>query len=87
MILNSLLEKKIVTGGQFINTPARFLWKGKINDFKEYLLITSFTIEKYKNAVVEDVKKTSVEDVPMLRFFEFDGNEELLKWIDETLLH
>lgn len=87
MILNSLLEKKIVTGGQFINTPARFLWKGKINDMKEYLLITSFTTEKYKNAVVEDVKKTSVEDVPMLRFFEFDGNEELLKWIDETLLH
>jgi len=86
MILNSLLEKKIVTGGQFINTPARFWWKGKINDMKEYLIITSFTTEKQKDAIIADVRKTSVEDIPMIRFFEFDGNEELLKWIDETVV-
>jgi uncharacterized protein involved in tolerance to divalent cations len=85
MILNSLLEKKLATGGQFINTPARFLWKGKINDMKEYLTITSFTTEKYKDGITADVKMTSQEDFPMIRFFEFTGNEELLKWIDETL--
>lgn len=84
-ILNSLLEKKIVTGGQFINTPARFWWKGKILDKEEYLIITSFTTDKHKAAITEDVRKTSPEDFPMIRFFEFNGNEELLKWIDETL--
>ncbi|HEY1645918.1 MAG TPA: hypothetical protein VGF75_06135 [Candidatus Saccharimonadales bacterium] len=31
-ILNSLLEKKLVTGGQFLVAPARFLWKGKVNN-------------------------------------------------------
>ena len=86
MILISLLEKKIVTGGQFINTPARFWWKGKINDMKEYLIITSFTTEKQKDAIIADVRKTSVEDIPMIRFFEFIGNEELLKWIYETVV-
>jgi uncharacterized protein involved in tolerance to divalent cations len=83
-ILNSLLEKKLVTGGQFINTPARFLWKGNIVS-RDYCTITSSTTEKHKAIVIEDVKQNSLEDVPMLRFFEFSGNEELLKWIDETL--
>ena len=85
MILNSLLEKKLATGGQFISTPARFLWKGKINNMGEYMIITSFTTEKQKDAIIVDVRKTSQEDFPMIRFFEFIGNEELLKWIDETL--
>lgn len=84
-ILNSLLEKKLVTGGQFINTPARFWWKGKINDMEEYMILTSFTTEKHKQSIINDVKKTSAEEVPMIRFFKFEGNEELYKWIDETL--
>ncbi len=85
-ILNSLLKKKLVTGGQMIQAPARFLWKGKINDMAEYHTITSFTIERYKQAIVNDVKKTSVEEVPMVQFIEFEGNRELLKWIDETVI-
>lgn len=86
MILNSLLERKLATGGQFINTPARFLWKGKIKDMNEYLIITSFTTDKHKDAIIEDVRKTSSEEFPMIRFFEFIGNKELLQWIDETLV-
>ena len=31
-ILNSLLKKKLVTGGQFLQADGRFLWKGKINN-------------------------------------------------------
>lgn len=84
-ILNSLLEKKLVTGGQFLQSPARFLWKGKIQDMLEYVTITSFTTEIHKGAIIEDVRKTSVEEVPMLRFIPFEGNEELVKWVDETL--
>lgn len=84
-ILNSLLEKKLVTGGQFIKSPARFWWKGKIQDMAEYFTITSFTIEKHKEAIIEDVRRTSVEEVPMIRFIAFESNTELEKWIEETL--
>src|SRR6185312_1716119 len=84
-ILNSLLEKKLVTGGQFLQAPARFLWKGEISNMAEYVTITSFTIETHKPAVIEDVKKTSVEEVPMVQFIEFEGNPELEKWIEEIL--
>jgi len=46
-ILNSLLAKKLVTGGQFIDAPARFLWKGNIQDMA-YVTITSFTTDRHK---------------------------------------
>jgi uncharacterized protein involved in tolerance to divalent cations len=84
-ILNSLLEKKLVTGGQFIKAPARFLWKGKVADM-DYITITSYTTDKQKDAIIEDVRKTSMEDFPMITFLSPDCmNQELQNWIDETL--
>lgn len=85
-ILNSLLEKKLVTGGQFIIAPARFLWKGAVQDMKEYVTITSYTTDKQKEAVMEDVRKTTAEEVPMITFVApNDLNIELRNWIEETL--
>lgn len=87
IILNSLLERRLVTGGQFITTPARFLWKGSIQDMKEYITITSYTTDKHKEAVIEDVQKTTVEEVPMITFVKIDDlNTELRNWIEETLI-
>lgn len=85
-ILNSLLEKRLVTGGQFLVTPARFLWKGEITDMQEYVTITSYTTDKHKEAVIADVRKTSAEEVPMITFVAPDDlNQELRDWIDRTL--
>ena len=83
-ILNSLLNKKLVSGGLLLNAPARFWWKGEIANMN-YYNISTFTKEKHKKAIIDDVKKTSIEEVPMIWFTKFEGNEELLKWIDETL--
>ena len=85
VILSSLLEKRLVTGGQFIVAPARFLWKGKITDM-DYVTITSYTTDKYKEAIMEDIRKTSAEDVPMITFVALnDLNRELREWIDSTV--
>lgn len=85
-ILNSLLGKKLVTGGQFINTPARFLWKGEVNDMDQYITITSFTVRSNKEAIVEDVRQTSEEEVPMITFVLIDDlNSELKDWISQTV--
>jgi uncharacterized protein involved in tolerance to divalent cations len=84
-ILNSLLERKLVTGGQFIKTPARFLWEGKLLDM-DYMTITSFTVGQNKQAVTETVEANSEESVPMIRFMEFEGNAKLTAWIEQTLL-
>ncbi len=86
-ILNSLLEKKLVTGGQFITAPARFLWKGEINNMQEYITITSYTADKHKETIIDDVRKTSIEEVPMITFLAIDDlNQELKEWIERTLV-
>ena len=85
-ILNSLLEKKLVTGGQFIIAPARFLWKVKVTDMQTYVTITSYATDRQKEAVIADVRKTSAEEVPMITFVApNDLNQELRDWIDRTL--
>ena len=84
-ILNSLLEKKLATGGQFLKAPARFLWKGAIVDMS-YVTITSFTTADKKDALIQDVESISTEDVPMIRFNTIDVNPKLAAWIDETLM-
>ncbi len=84
LILNSLLGKKLVTGGQFIEAPARFLWKGQIQDMG-YVNIVSFTLADLRDAVIADVEATSVESVPMISFVEMDGNQVFLDWIKDTL--
>lgn len=85
-IIDLLLEKRLVTGGQFITSPARFLWKGIVTDMN-YITITSFTTSLHLDRIIESVKDQSVEEVPMVRFFEINQlNDELRSWIDETVL-
>jgi uncharacterized protein involved in tolerance to divalent cations len=84
-ILDSLLSKKLVTGGQFIHAPARFLWRGEIVNM-EYITITSYTTGLQKEAVIKDIRETSTEEVPMITFVQPDDlNQELKNWINETL--
>ena len=85
-IMNSLLAKKLITGGQFVKASARFLWKGKVHDMA-YVTMTSFTLEAHKIAIIDDVRRTSLEEVPMIWFVAIDDvNSELGEWIDRTLV-
>lgn len=85
-ILDSLLAKKLVTGGQFIIAPARFLWKGEVENMSEYITITSYATDRQKEAIIEDVRKTSAEEFPMITFVApNDLNIELREWINKTL--
>lgn len=85
IILNSLLEKKLVTGGQLFKAPARFLWKGKVTNM-DYVTILTYTNDRCKDAVMEEVRKTTQEEVPMMTFTSPDDiNVELRDWIDDTL--
>ena len=85
-ILNSLLKKQLVTGGQFQTDPARFLWKGGVQDMPGYVTIVSYTTDKQKSALLVDVRMTAVEDVPMVTFTAIDSlSQELQDYIDQAL--
>jgi uncharacterized protein involved in tolerance to divalent cations len=83
-ILNSLLEKKLATGGQFLQSPARFIWKGGIQEM-QYLTITSFTIASKKELLIQDVETTTKEELPMIRFVPIEIKVKLAEWIMKTL--
>jgi uncharacterized protein involved in tolerance to divalent cations len=84
-ILDSLMDKKLATGGQFIHAPARFLWKGRVQDMN-YVTVCTYTNSKNKDQLIDDVRRTSVEEVPMVTFVAPDDiNQELRDWIDQTL--
>lgn len=83
-ILSPLLEQKLVTGGQLIKSPARFLWKGEVANM-DYITITSYTIEKHREAIIKSVRSNSDEEVPMITFITIDHlNGELRDWIEAT---
>lgn len=83
-ILNALLDKRLVTGGQFIETPARFRWKGEIVDMS-YVTITSFTIAAHKEAIISVVEEASEEEVPMVSFIALETSKKLSDWIGQTV--
>ena len=83
-ILDSLLNKKLVAGGLILKGPAKFWWKGKIVA-SEYYNISSFTVDKHKETIIAAVKKVSIEEVPIITFTQFQGNKELIKWIEESV--
>lgn len=85
LILNALLAKKLITGGLVINAPARFLWRKALTDM-DYFFLFTFTTRNNKEGIISEVKKLSVEEVPMLSFIPFNGNEELTQWIESTLV-
>jgi uncharacterized protein involved in tolerance to divalent cations len=83
-ILDKLLAMRLVTGGQFLQSPARFLWKGEVVNMS-YITITSFTTAEKKNLVAQCVESVSLEEIPMVRFVPIEANDKLTAWIDHTL--
>lgn len=83
-ILDALLEKKLVTGGQIINAPAKFLWKDKITEM-DYFTISTFTKDDKREEIINSVEEMSDEEVPMVTFTPFECNQKLADWIEETL--
>lgn len=83
-ILDALLEKKLVSGGLISHGPARFWWKGVITEM-EYYNISTFTLAHHKEALIEEVERISVEEVPIVACTPLEGNKKFLEWIESSL--
>jgi len=83
-ILDALLTKKLVSGGLISHGPARFWWKGAITEM-DYFNISTFTVARNKDALIEEVERLSVEEVPIVAISAMDGNKKFLDWISSTI--
>lgn len=82
-ILDALLEKKVIFGGPVLEGPAKFWWKGEICEMN-YAYILTYTRADLKDRVVTEAEKASEEEVCMVSFMPFEGNDALKKLLDDT---
>ena len=83
-LLDALLEKKLILGGPILKGPAKFWWKGGIVAM-DYAYIVTYTLASLKDKLIEVAESVSEEEVPMISFLAMEGNDKLLKLLDETL--
>ena len=84
-IIVSLLKKRLVAGANIYDSPAKFWWKGKIEEYP-YLSITAYTKKIKINQVVEEIKKLHKDEVPGITFHDvIDGNLDFLDWIKKEV--
>jgi uncharacterized protein involved in tolerance to divalent cations len=84
LLLDALLEKKLILGGPILEGPAKFWWKGEIVSM-DYCYILTYTVETLQQAVIEECERISAEEVPMVSFMPFEGNQKLKELIAQTL--
>ena len=83
-ILNQLLQQKIISGGLITHGPSRYWWNGSIEE-QEYYNISAFIPESKKEMLVEEVRKISHDEVPIVAFLPIEGNQDFLEWIDASV--
>jgi len=83
-IVSSLIEKRLIASSLINNGESTYRWEDKV-ETEDYHSISAFTNEKNKEKIIEEVKKISKENVPVIAFFKIDdGNPDFLKWIEEN---
>ena len=83
-ILDALLAKKLVAGSVVTNNPARFWWKGKIEEM-DYYNLSAFTVDRFKLDITRLVESISVEETPLIWFIEIEGSKKLQEWVKDSL--
>ena len=67
VILDALLEKKLIFGGPIISGPAKFWWKGEICAM-DYSYILTYALAGTKSKLTTAAEAASVEEVCMISF-------------------
>jgi len=85
-IASYLVDKKLVACVNIINNiRSIYLWKGKVEDSKECLLIAKSKRRLFVR-LKKEVKKIHSYDVPEIIATKITaGNKSYLKWIDESV--
>lgn len=70
-LLKLLIEEKILSGGNVIETDACFYWKNKVNETKDYIL-TSIVCCKDPSTVEKRISELTEYEDPLISFVKID---------------
>lgn len=79
-----LVNNKLIAGSLINKGDSRYWWKGEVKN-EGYYNIQCFSLIKNKDKIINKVKEIHSDKCPIVAFFLIDGNEEFLKWIDDSL--
>lgn len=80
-IAKHLIEKKLIACGNIFPISSLYMWKGKLEDEKEFVLIAK-TLDKNFEKVKQEVEKIHPYDVPCIIRIPVSSNEKYFKWLD-----
>lgn len=84
-ISKTLLEKKLIICAKKVPVTSSFLWKGKIGNANEVLLIMDSIEENFKKIKKEIVKLHSYESFVLFSSLVSQTTKEVRDWIEQEL--
>ena len=79
-----LIKNKLVACTNSFPIESSYVWKGKIVEETEYVILAK-TIKKNYSKVQEEVKKVHSYEVPCICLLESTDNKEYSKWMNGVL--
>ena len=83
-ISRHLLNKKLIACSNMHPIRSMYLWNGKIEDEKEFVIIAK-TLEKNYKKIKEEVKKLHSYQIPCILKINAEANESYDKWVNEEV--
>ena len=83
-ISRHLLEKRLIACSNIFPIESSYLWKGKIVEDKEYVILGK-TIAKNYDKIKKDVKKIHSYSVPCICLLKADTNKEYGDWVNKEI--
>lgn len=82
-VVNELLNNKLVSSCQVVESNSKWNWKNKLEEAKEYLVFMK-TKKELAKEIFEKIKEIHSYECFEFAIFELNScNDEYLKWINE----
>lgn len=79
-----LLDKKLIACSNMYPIRSMFIWEGKMQDEKEYVMMAK-TKEKNFEKIKKEVERIHSYDVPCILKIDAEANESFDKWVNEAV--
>ena len=83
-ISKHLLDKRLIACSNMYPIRSMYRWQGKLQDEKEFVIMTK-TKEKNYGKIKEEVKKIHSYDTPCILKIDAEANEIYDKWVNEEI--
>lgn len=85
-IINSLLEKKLVSGSQVSKVHSKYWWNNELEESDEFKLEFRTKESLFKD-IENEIKKEHDYQVAEISYYEIkNASDEFKKWIDENTI-